>query len=45
MVIASGPFYVTHDPGLSVACWVMAGGPNWHLWNGPVGENLLDSGI
>ena len=45
IVIAFGPFYVDQDPGLSVICGVMAGGPNWHLWSRSVRENLLAGGI
>ena len=42
VVLASDPFYVDHDPSLSVACGVMVDGQNWHPQGSLFGENLLD---
>ena len=45
VIIASGPFYVDHDPSLSEACRGMVDGQNGHLQGSLFGENLQDGGI
>ena len=34
VVLASDPFYTSHDPSLSAAFGVMVDHQNWHLWDG-----------